>query len=82
MIAVDVGIERGRAIVRVRDDGPGVDPEACETLFEPLRSTKARGLGIGLSIARALARAMAGDLVLEQSAPAIFRLELCLSEPT
>nr|AYM52560.1 two-component system sensor protein [Aetherobacter rufus] len=75
-IAIEVAREGDRAVVRVRDDGPGLEAEAAAALFEPLHSTKARGLGIGLAIARALARAMQGDLVLEQSAPATFRLEL------
>ncbi|MFT3766982.1 MAG: HAMP domain-containing sensor histidine kinase [Minicystis sp.] len=75
-VDVEVGRDGDRAFVRVRDDGPGIDPEIADTLFEPLRSTKARGLGLGLSIARALARAMQGDLRLEQARPATFRLDL------
>jgi signal transduction histidine kinase len=75
-VLVAVAREGNRTVVRVSDDGPGLDAEAAAALFEPLHSTKPRGLGIGLAIARALARAMQGDLVLEQSAPATFRLEL------
>ena len=75
-VDIEVGHDGDRAFVRVRDDGPGIDHEVAETIFEPLRSTKARGLGLGLSIARALARAMQGDLRLEQARPATFRLDL------
>ena len=75
-VEVEIGREGDRTFVRVRDDGPGIDPEIAAQLFEPLRSTKARGLGLGLSIARALARAMQGDLQLEQARPAVFRLDL------
>lgn len=75
-VDIEIGRDGDRAFVRVRDDGPGIDGEAAATLFEPLRSTKARGLGLGLSIARALARAMHGDLRLEQARPATFRLDL------
>lgn len=76
---VEVSVTRadGRAVVRVRDDGPGVDDDTAAAIFEPLRTTKARGMGLGLAIARALARAMGGDLLLESARPAIFRLELC-----
>jgi signal transduction histidine kinase len=73
-----VGSEHGRAVVRVCDDGPPLDPEARTTLFEPLRTTKTSGLGLGLPIARALARAMRGDLSLEEAGPKAFRLELPL----
>jgi signal transduction histidine kinase len=66
--------------VRVEDDGPAIDPTVRATLFEPMRSTKARGLGLGLPIARALARAMRGDLSLEDAEGKAFRLELPLTE--
>jgi signal transduction histidine kinase len=77
-IDVEVARDDGHATLRVRDDGPGVDPAVGASVFEPLRTTKSRGLGIGLSIARALSRAMKGDLVLEEGAGArtTFRLEL------
>jgi signal transduction histidine kinase len=77
-IVVAVARERDRVIVRVSDDGPGLDDAAAVALFEPLHSTKARGLGIGLAIARALARAMGGDVLLEERAPATFRVELAI----
>jgi signal transduction histidine kinase len=52
------------AVLRVSDDGPGIDPELRARLFEPLTTTKPTGLGLGLSIARALSRAGGGDLAL------------------
>jgi signal transduction histidine kinase len=72
--------ETGRAVVRVCDDGPPIDERIDSALFEPLRSTKTNGLGLGLPIARALARAMGGDLSLERSKGKMFRLELPLHE--
>jgi two-component system C4-dicarboxylate transport sensor histidine kinase DctB len=81
-ITIRLGVEEGRAVVRVKDDGPPLDPGVRATLFEPLRTTKAHGLGLGLPIARALARAMRGDLALDdgdESAKS-FRLELPLGE--
>jgi signal transduction histidine kinase len=66
---------RGRGHIRVRinrsgdqvaldvsDDGPGMAEAAQAALFRPLETGKSGGLGLGLSIARALARAMEGDL--------------------
>lgn len=49
--------------VRVLDNGPGIRLESRATLFEPLSTSKARGMGLGLSVSRALARAMNGDVV-------------------
>lgn len=75
-ITIRLGAESGRAVVRVHDNGPRIDPDVRSTLFEPLRSTKTQGLGLGLPIARALARAMRGDLVLADEPGKVFRLEL------
>jgi signal transduction histidine kinase len=52
-------------VVRVSDSGAGITREKEEVLFTPFASTKPRGLGLGLPIARALARAMDGDLRFE-----------------
>jgi len=53
---------RSRVLVRVSDDGPGLPDELRGAVFEPLRTDKANGLGLGLPIARALARTLGGDL--------------------
>jgi signal transduction histidine kinase len=79
-VTIRVSEEGSRAVVQVSDDGPDIDERIHSTLFEPLRSTKAHGLGLGLPIARALARAMRGDLSLERSGGKTFRLELPLRE--
>ena len=79
-VTIRVDSKNGRAIVRVSDDGPPLDAAARDRLFEPLGSTKTHGLGLGLPIARALARAMRGDLFLEETEGKAFRLELPLGE--
>lgn len=76
LIEIDIRREGARLHVRVTDPGPGPDPAMRKVLFAPLRSTKSSGLGLGLSIARALARAMDGELVCEEGDRAAFRLEL------
>jgi signal transduction histidine kinase len=78
-ITIRVASEDGRAVVRVSDSGPALGPGVRDALFEPLRTTKTQGLGLGLPIARALARSMRGDLSLDEGAGKTFRLELPLS---
>jgi signal transduction histidine kinase len=78
-ITIRVASEDGRAVARVSDSGPALAPGVRDALFEPLRTTKTQGLGLGLPIARALARSMRGDLSLDEGAGKSFRLELPLS---
>ncbi len=56
-------------VVEVRDDGPGIPAEERRRVFERFgrgrRSTRVEGSGIGLSLSRDLARAMGGDLTVD-----------------
>ncbi len=54
--------ERGRLLIRVRGNGPGVVDEALEKIFVPFYSTKKGGTGIGLSLSRQIMRLNRGDL--------------------
>jgi len=54
--------EKGRPIIRVRDNGPGIDPEALEKIFIPFFSTKKTGSGIGLSLSRQIMRVHDGRI--------------------
>jgi signal transduction histidine kinase len=55
------------AFVRVADDGPGIDLEAQERIFEPFVSSKGKHRGIGLSTVLGIARAHRALLQLESS---------------
>jgi signal transduction histidine kinase len=44
----------GAVLVHVKDTGVGIAPELFRRIMEPLYSTKARGLGLGLAMARAI----------------------------
>ncbi len=69
------------ASIAVHDSGPGMSPELAGTLFDPFRSTKGPGRGIGLSLARASARRMGGELTVESTPGAGSRFTLTLSTP-
>jgi signal transduction histidine kinase len=52
----------GSVLVAVCDSCPGVDPENLERIFDAFFTTKADGLGMGLSICRAIILAHGGRL--------------------
>jgi signal transduction histidine kinase/CheY-like chemotaxis protein len=67
---------RARAVVRVEDTGPGIDPAQRERIFDAFVQGDASltrqhgGSGLGLAISRRLARAMGGDVTLLRSSAA------------
>ena len=71
--------------LRVRDNGPGIDPETRKHLFEPFYTTKPgeQGLGLGLTLSASLAAATGGSLSVEFPAHggAAFVLLLPLVQP-
>ncbi len=54
--------DKGRPYIVVRDNGPGIDPEALERIFIPFFTTKKNGSGIGLSLSRQIMRQHRGSL--------------------
>jgi signal transduction histidine kinase len=54
--------------VRVSDSGVGVDPELLEQIFDAFFTTKADGVGMGLSISRSIVESHGGRLHAEPNA--------------
>ena len=57
--------------ISIEDEGPGLKPEEVERVFDPFvrleasRNLDTGGLGLGLTLARAIARGHGGDITLE-----------------
>jgi two-component system heavy metal sensor histidine kinase CusS len=69
-VEVAVRADRDRAAVSVRDHGPGIAAEARERVFERFyreEPASESGLGLGLTLAREIARAHDGDIVVEDA---------------
>ena len=56
-------------LVAVQDTGPGVDPENLERVFAPFYTSKASGIGMGLSICRSIITGHGGRLWAEANRP-------------
>lgn len=64
-LTIRARVDGGCVVIEVADTGPGISDENREHIFEPLFTTKARGIGLGLAVSRGLARANGGDLAFE-----------------
>lgn len=73
-VEIQVGRTGKDAEVRIADRGPGLPPQALEAMFqpfergEPSRNRATGGIGLGLSIARAIAQEHGGSLALANRA--------------
>ena len=75
---LELSADDGRVRLAVRDDGPGLDPELGARAFEPggRAGGDDGGAGLGLPLARRLARSCGGDVVAGAGPGGCFVLEL------
>jgi signal transduction histidine kinase len=66
----------------VQDTGPGIPREKQQQIFEPLVSSRAKGMGLGLTLGRRIVEAHGGEIRLdsEPGNGATFTVELPLTE--
>ena len=83
-VAVRTGRRGEGAEVLIDDDGPGVPPDRREDVFRPFvrleasRNPRTGGVGLGLTIARDIARGHGGDITLSESPMGGLRVRLFL----
>jgi signal transduction histidine kinase len=78
-IQVEMELPQGWVVLRVSDNGPGVDPAVVTRMFDPFVTTRAReeASGLGLAVARQIAELHGGTLTLEtRTTGASFALKL------
>jgi signal transduction histidine kinase len=76
--------EGDRVVVSVADTGTGIGPQDVDRIFNPLFTTKSDGMGMGLSICRAIIEAHEGRLWVGPNTPrgAVFRFSLQANRST
>jgi signal transduction histidine kinase len=63
-------------VIEVRDEGKGVPPDLAPRIFERNVSSSPGGTGLGLALARSIAEAEGGQVVLVRPRPAVFAVFL------
>jgi len=66
-LTIETARAEGGARVAVSDTGVGIAPENLEKIFQPLFTTKAKGIGLGLAVAQGLAEANGGTISVESA---------------
>jgi hypothetical protein len=62
--------QRPAVEIRIRDNGPGLTPEARRNVFEPFFTTKTKGTGLGMAIARRTVDAHGGQITVGKTSAA------------
>ncbi|MFT4561014.1 MAG: two-component system sensor histidine kinase FlrB [Gammaproteobacteria bacterium] len=80
-ITVSVNVLEDAVQINFEDDGPGISSRHVAHIFEPFFTNSSSGTGLGLAVARSIARAHDGDLVFDDSYTAGARFVLTLPLP-
>jgi signal transduction histidine kinase len=68
LVIVETRFEKGKAVIRVKDNGHGIPPNNLDKIFEPFFTTKASGEGTGLGLSLSydiITKGHGGELKLE-----------------
>ena len=70
LIELSGAVDGDHYLLSVRDNGPGIAPEALPRLYQPFYTTRAQGMGLGLALCETLAGAMDARIEARNLTPA------------
>ena len=78
LIIISVGQSEQKAVIKIQDNGPEISEDLVNSIFIPKVSQKTDGLGLGLSICKALAESHGGSLTAIRNEQGHLVMKLCL----
>jgi signal transduction histidine kinase len=75
-ITIETRAEPNGSILRVSDNGPGLNDDALSQLFQPFFTTKSSGMGLGLSLSQRIVQRAGGILTASSNDGASFTINL------
>lgn len=75
-IQIECKADKGKAVVRIRDDGEGIAPKLLPHIFDRFFSTRKGGTGIGLSLSKEIVSLHKGTIHAANDGGAVFEINL------
>lgn len=81
-VDISLEVEEPWVTIKVSDNGPGLSEDALKRIFHPFYTTKASGMGIGLSISYSIVQSHKGQLTAynQEDGGAVFELKLPIAK--
>jgi signal transduction histidine kinase len=86
LVRLDARVEGSRAVIEIADDGPGMDAEELDRIFDPFyrgsASRREQGMGLGLSVVKGVVDSHGWDISVssKKGAGSVFRISIPLTE--
>ncbi len=62
LLEIKTGLKDNRAIVEIKDNGPGIDPDEQKKIFHPFQTSRIEGAGLGLTMAHRIISDHSGEI--------------------
>jgi len=61
-IDVKTALEKRKALIEIKDNGPGIDPDELKKIFHPFQTSRIEGAGLGLTMAHRVVTDLGGEI--------------------